>query len=161
MAIIELDDLLQQCPVASDEFPGCSDSARPLYQSQWVEDSGVESVFAMEGLSRAPARTLMKFARGRYCLAWIYLKNNEAAPNAREYFATVTLFSKVWQRESLGLIGCRDQQGRMALVQVAHHFTAFGSLGLIPVDHARPSTVVLAACQDARDFFQQNPRLLG
>jgi hypothetical protein len=161
MAIIELDDLLQQYPVASEEFPACSDSARALYQSQWVEESGCESVFVMEGLSWAAARTLMKFARGRYCLAWIYLKNNEFAAKARENFATVTLFNEEWKPESLGLIGCRNEQGRMVLVQVARHFTAFGSLELIPVDHARPRSVALAGCQDARDFLQHNPWLLG
>jgi hypothetical protein len=123
-----------------------------FYRAQWNENEAETSVFMMEGLSEWCAIKLLKLARGRYCLAWTYL--HVYRRHGIEYFNRAELFDELPDRDRVTREQCSNPTTKEALKWVAPGFLTAAVIGFA-------GHLCAIICQDAREFFQRNPDLLG
>jgi hypothetical protein len=138
--------------VVLDDLSNFPPEAVEFYQRRWSPDPEGESTFLMEGLSQAEARTLMKLARGRYLMAWLYFHGYQTA--TRHLPQATAVISDLEGGDELIRVLCRAPDVKLHFILTAKSFMA---MMLIP-DSRAP---IAAACQDFREFFQRNPDMLS
>jgi hypothetical protein len=151
-AITGLEGEIRRAPIVSDSLLGVPDTAVQFFRAQWCEDREAESVFMAEGLSHSAARKLMRIARGRYCLAWVYL--HAFRRFGIKAFEDAVLFNEMENRDEFGRSACQHAETKAKLVALASRFGT--SILLTTADALH----VVVDCQDAREFFQRNRDLL-
>jgi hypothetical protein len=136
----------------SDDFPNCCERVLEFYRSRWTADEAVESGFVMEGASAAGVRKLMRFARGRYCFAWVYFLQFCRVGRMNDLQGMG--FSAVVPEQQLVDALRRSAQNRAQATALALLF-----MGIMPMGNRRTGSGPFVGGQDAREFLQRHPEL--